>query len=262
MRKSISAQFLFLTGSIALVSWGICVAFSLSGFALSTDYWMYLPYMIGGWSPTIASYFVLKSNRKISGFREWLQNIFDVKRSIWAYVLMLLFVALYFIPRILISGITEMKSIYLLIVLTPLMLFGGGLEEAGWRYVLQPELDKKFGYTLSAVIVSAIWAVWHLPLFFIAGAGQSEMSFGLFAIGVIGLTFALGALRKITKSVFLCVLLHSLVNAGSGVFLIKDTLAGVAVMTALLASISVCAVALYERKTKKASAQIERDRNL
>lgn len=256
MKKSISVQFLFLTGVIALVSWGICVVFSLSGYALNTDYWLYLPYMIGGWSPTIASYFVLKRNQKISGFREWLRNVFDAKRSIRAYLLMLLFAALYFIPQILISEITEMKPVYLLIVLTPLMLFGGGLEEAGWRYILQPELDEKIGYALSAIIVSAIWAVWHLPLFFIAGAGQSEMSFGLFAIGVIGLTFVLGALKKITKSVFLCVLFHSLVNAGRGAFIFNDTLAGVVVMAALLVSISVCTVALYERNTKKQAYEL------
>ncbi len=251
MKKSILVQFLILTGVIALVSWGICVAFSLSGFSLNKDYWMYLPYMTGGWSPTIASYFVLKRNRKISGFREWLRNVFDAKQPIWAYLLMLLFAALYFIPPIMISGITEMKPIYLLIVLVPLMLFGGGLEEAGWRYILQPELDEKIGYSLSAIIVSAIWAVWHLPLFFIAGTGQQGTSFLLFAISIIGLTFALGALRKITKSVFLCVLLHSLVNAGRGVFIFKDTLVSAIIMTVLLIGVSVCAVVLYKQKTNK-----------
>jgi membrane protease YdiL (CAAX protease family) len=252
VRKNISAQFLFLTGSIMLVSWGACVAFSLAGFSLNKDYWMYLPYLVGGWSPTIASYFVLKNNRQIAGLKDWLKNVFDVKRSIWAYLTMLLFAVAYFIPQILISGMTKMQPAYMLIVLTPLMLFGGGLEEAGWRYILQPELDAKVGYILSSIVVSAIWAVWHLPLFFIAGTGQSDMNFGFFIIGIIGLTFALGALRKVTKSVFLCVLLHSLVNAGRGVFLLKDTLEGTAAEAALLVILSVCIVAFYKWKAKKA----------
>ncbi len=252
MKKSILVQFLVVTGVIALVSWGICVAFSLLGFSLNKDYWMYIPYMIGGLSPTIASYFVLKRNRKISGFREWLRNVFDAKQPVWAYLIMLLFAVLYFIPQIMILGLTEMKPVYLLIVLVPMMLFGGGLEEAGWRYILQPELDEKIGYSLSAIIVSVIWAVWHLPLFFIAGTGQQGTSFLLFSISVIGLTFALGALRKITKSVFLCVLLHSLINACRGVFIFKDTFVSVIVMSALLVGVSVFAVTLYEQKTKKA----------
>jgi len=254
VRKSISVQFLFLTTAIVVLSWGICVAFSLSGFSLHTDYWMYLPYIIGGWSPTIASYFVLKNNRQISGFKEWLKNVFDVKRSIWAYLLMILFAVAYFIPQILISGMIEMKPVYMLIALTPLMLFGGGLEEAGWRYILQPELDAKVGHVLSSMLVSVIWAAWHLPLFFIAGTGQSEMNFGVFAIGIVGLTFALGALRKITKSVFLCVFLHSLVNAGRGVFIFRDTLEGAVAVAVLLVAISIFAVVQYERKTKKASS--------
>ncbi len=248
MKKSISAQFLLLTGAIAFVSWGACVAFNLSGFSLNQDYWMYLPYMAGVWSPTIASYFVLKSNHQISGFKEWLKNVFDGKRPIWMYLFVILLASSYFIPQILIFGITEMKPAYMLIILVPLMLFCGGLEEAGWRYILQPELDTKVGYILSSIIVSAIWAVWHLPLFFIAGSSQSEMNFGVFAIGIVGLTFVLGALRKVTKSVFLCVLLHCLVNVGKGVFIFEDTLWGSVVETALLIIISVCVVAFYERK--------------
>lgn len=104
---------------------------------------------------------------------------------------------------------------------------------------LAAELDTKVGYIISFIIVSVIWAVWHLPLFFIAGTGQSAMNSELFSIGIVGLTFALGALRKITKSVFLCVLLHSLVNAGRGVFIFKDTLGGAAAMAALLVIMSV-----------------------
>lgn len=248
MKKSIWAQFLFLTFAITLVSWGVCVACSLAGFTLNKDYWMYLPYVVGGWSPTIASYIVLKRNRQVSGFKDWLKTVFDVRRPLWTYLLMLLFAAVYFVPQIALSGMADMNPIYMLLILTPLMLLGGGLEEAGWRYILQPELDAKIGYVSSAIVVSIIWAVWHLPLFFIAGTAQSTMNFGLFAIGITGLTFALGALRKITKSVFLCVFLHCLVNAGRGVFIIKDTLLGAAVTAGLLVTLSVCAAALHKWK--------------
>lgn len=39
----------------------------------------------------------------------------------------------------------------------PMMFVGGGLEEAGWRYILQPELEKKYSFTVSTIIVSIIW---------------------------------------------------------------------------------------------------------
>lgn len=50
---------------------------------------------------------------------------------------------------------------------------------------------------------SVAWMVWHLPLFFVAGAGQTTMDIGLYAIEIVGLSFSLGALRRINKSVFL-----------------------------------------------------------
>ncbi|MDR1220404.1 MAG: CPBP family intramembrane metalloprotease [Treponema sp.] len=52
------------------------------------------------------------------------------------------------------------------------------LEEAGWRYILQPELDKKYGFIISAIIVAPIWAIWRLPLFFIPGVDSTEQVLG------------------------------------------------------------------------------------
>ncbi len=255
MKKSISVQFLGWTFAIAIVGWGTCVVFSLLGFSLNKDYWMYLPYLTGGLSPTIASYIVLKRNGRVSGITEWLKNIFDVKKPAWMYVFTGVLLLGYFIPLIVIFGITEMQPVYMLFVLMPLMLFFGGLEEAGWRYILQPELDRRVGFLSACLIVSVIWAVWHLPLFFIAGTGQDAMDFWPFALGGVGLTFALGALRRITGSVFLCVVFHSMINAGRGVFVVKDTFWGAAVTAALLAAMSILAVALHKRKPQKAEVE-------
>ena len=37
-------------------------------------------------------------------------------------------------------------------------------EEAGWRGMLYPELEKKHGKTRAAIIVGIIWGVWHTPI--------------------------------------------------------------------------------------------------
>ncbi|MFT3984726.1 MAG: CPBP family intramembrane metalloprotease [Lachnospiraceae bacterium] len=151
------------------------------------------------------------------------------------------------VPQVIVNGTKNMNPLYLLIPLIPLMLFGGGLEEAGWRYILQPSLDKKYGYFLSCVIVAVIWSIWHLPLFFIKGTSQYSSDFWLFAISVLGLTFALGAIRKISGNVFLCVLFHCIHNAGSITFNLPDTLLGNSVAAVLLIIVSVTAVVFYEK---------------
>jgi len=124
------------------------------------------------------------------------------------------------------------------------------MEEAGWRYILQPELEKEFGFILSAIIVAVIWSVWHLPLFFIPGAGQYGNNFGLFVISVVGLSFAIGAIRKISNSVFLCVLYHCIVNAGLNTFNIKDNFTGNIITTLLLIAVSIIIVFIYKQKEK------------
>ena len=83
-------------------------------------------------------------------------------------------------------------------LMLPIMLVGRGLEEAGWRYIAFPELDKKFGFTLFALITGIIWAFWHLPLFYIPGVNQYGKNFIGFTVLAIGLSFMLGAIRKVT----------------------------------------------------------------
>jgi membrane protease YdiL (CAAX protease family) len=104
---------------------------------------------------------------------------------------------------------------------------------------------------LSSIIVAAIWSLWHLPLFFIPDVSQFGANFGLFSINVLGLTFALGAVRKISGNVFLCVLLHCMVNAGLETLNIAQaTLTGYILSSTLLIAISLIMVYVYKRNRK------------
>ena len=50
----------------------------------------------------------------------------------------------------------------------PLSLFMAFLpyfgEEYGWRYYLQPFLQKKFGKRIGVILLGVIWGLWHLPI--------------------------------------------------------------------------------------------------
>lgn len=159
-------------------------------------------------------------------------------------------VALFFASQILVSGLTEMQPIYMFLVFLPVMLVGGGLEEVGRRYILQPELSKKYGFILSAVITAVIWFAWHIPLFYIPGTSQYETNLWMFAVSVLGLTFSIGAIRKISGSVFLAVLAHSMTNAGYSVFIYPKTWLGTIVMVVVMIAVSTIAVCVYNPKNK------------
>jgi membrane protease YdiL (CAAX protease family) len=251
MNKKIVKEFLMITFLIMAVFWGSCLALQKFGITASDYLWMYLPFLFGGWSVTIASYIVLKKNDKVPGIRSWLRAVFDVKKPVRLYLFAIALSAVSFLPSVFVAGISEAQPFYMFFASLPLMLIGGGLEEPGWRYVLQPELEKKFGFAGASIIVGLIWAVWHLPLFFITSAGQYGDNFGLFAIGVLGLSFALGAVRRISGGVFLCVLLHTLHNSWVSTYTVDQTLPGQIVSTALLIVISIIAVIVHKDMRKR-----------
>ncbi|MDE6602192.1 MAG: CPBP family intramembrane metalloprotease [Lachnospiraceae bacterium] len=92
------------------------------------------------------------------------------------------------------------------------LLFGGGLEEAGWRGYLLPCFYRKWHILLSSTAVSLIWVFWHLPYFIFPGNLQSEQNF--FSYTLIGIVtgLILTAIYLLTNSVLLCMLFHSWQN--------------------------------------------------
>ncbi len=232
--SKVSKQFLIYTFMIMGICWGICMICSLNGLSLKRDYFLYIPYMLGGWSPTIASYIVLKKNGRVNNFKEWLKNVFDFKHGLKAYLLVVVLAVLYVLPQCIVSGYEKGEPIYIMFLAIPLMLLGGGLEEAGWRYILQPELEEKCHYLVATILVALIWWLWHFPLFHIHGVGQEDQNYIAFGFGVLGMSFALACVRKCTNSVGLCVLLHCMVNASGASFKINDTTVGNAVMAAVM----------------------------
>lgn len=79
------------------------------------------------------------------------------------------------------------------------MLIGGPLaEEPGWRGTAYPRLRASMTRLQAGLLLGVIWAVWHLPLFFITGTIQA--SFGLFSLS--GLLFILGVIPMGLLTVF------------------------------------------------------------
>lgn len=244
--SKLGMKFLAITFLIMLIGWGTCVVLGLYGLTISNCMPLYLPFLLGGFSPTLASYIVLKQDQGVV-LRSWLAQIFDFRHSFLAYLLPVSLILVYGIPQLLISGYDQGAPLALLILLIPLMIFGGGNEEAGWRHVLQPELEKRLPFAISTVIVALIWWPWHLPLFYIPGVGQYGTNYLLFGVSVLGLSFALAAIKRITGSTMLCVLFHCLVNALLSVFIVHEDALGYIVSASILILVSVVLVLLSAR---------------
>lgn len=93
------------------------------------------------------------------------------------------------------------------------MIIGGGVEEIGWRGLLQPQLEEKCPHIVAAITVGVIWAVWHLPLWFIDGTNQQSLNFGWFCINTIMLSFFIGSVTYVSNSIFMAIIAHASINA-------------------------------------------------
>lgn len=140
----------------------------------------------------------------------------------------------------------------------PNNLFVGGLEEAGWMYILQPEFQKRYGFVLSSIFVGAIWFIWQLPLFFIPVTGHNSglIDIGMFAVQLISFRFFYGAIYKITGKgyVFMSVLFHTMFNAASPVVgILPMTWIGSIFANAAIVFISIVSVIIYDKRRGKKS---------
>jgi uncharacterized protein len=108
--------------------------------------------------------------------------------------------------------------LYLLFVATAFSAPVQAGEEIGWRGYALPRLGEAIGFRAASVILGVIWAVWHLPLFLIAGTDSTGQPFVVFILAVTGISVAMTWLYLNTnRSLVPVMLMHAAVNNTTGV---------------------------------------------
>ena len=142
-------------------------------------------------------------------------------------LVILLFLLLYFLEAFLEIALTEGlgnisqllssdKLILLLLIILsfPLSFLPFLGEEYGWRFFLQPILQKKYGMRKGIILLGFIWGIWHLPLnLFYYSADGSQLTSILSQIGfciAVGIFFAYAYAK--TKSIWSVACIHYLNN--------------------------------------------------
>ena len=102
------------------------------------------------------------------------------------------------------------------------------IEEPGWRGYVLDRLQETRTALMSSLILGLVWALWHLPLFFIAdtyqaGLGVGTQAFWLFLIGIVVLSFAITWIYNNTaRSTLAIILFHGMVNFTGELFDITE----------------------------------------
>ena len=86
-------------------------------------------------------------------------------------------------------------------------------EEIGWRGFALPRLSARFGLARASLLLGGLWAVWHLPQFYIADADTYHQSFLVWSAQVVAMSVTFAWLYARTGgSVLLVMLLHAAIN--------------------------------------------------
>jgi len=170
-----------------------------------------------GLTPVYVSAILLYRQKRFTNIRSFFRLIIrtsNYRTTIWV-------TPVFALALFLINLINESYSgnpYYYFILYLPLMIFGGGLEEVGWRGYLQPLLEQRFSFFITNFVIGVLWGVWHSPLWLIQSANQSSMNFLSFFVYCISFSFILGLLYKVTQSTLACIILHAWGNTLQGMF--------------------------------------------
>ncbi len=144
-----------------------------------------------------------------------LHSFIDITEKAYFYPLIILVLFVDFCSNLLFGSI-NISGWYLPILIFLKAIAFGGIEEIGWRYTLQPMLDEKIGFLKTTISIFILWGIWHWLYFYVEGT-LSQIEFVEFYAGLLTNCFILGMIYKITKSLWLCVFTHAMINTLSQV---------------------------------------------
>lgn len=88
-------------------------------------------------------------------------------------------------------------------------------EEFGWRGYALPRLLSVMSARAASVVLGLVWAIWHLPAFYVSTLSQSKIFFPDFVAGVVGISILMTLIFVNTRGSLLWggIIPHFIVNA-------------------------------------------------
>lgn len=138
-------------------------------------------------------------------------------------------------------------------------------EEIGWRGFALPWLQARLNALQSSIILGVLWALWHLPLYWIPGDFHQQLPLSWFILQIMATTILITWIYNATQgSLFMVMLFHAASNTAFGVLPILPEVANNAtrqawILDALLVIAAVVVILLNGPKTLTRQKQQESD---
>ena len=221
---------------------------------------------IGALGPAAGAFFSLYTIDGKGAIKEYCKKFISLKFGWKAWISMFAilggaYFAAWIIPEFFGENrVSPFIPIYIFPIYLLLMIFiGGGQEEIGWRGYILPFLEKKYGLIIGSLILGIIWAIWHIPLWFIPGTTQAYMNFIAFTFMTIGYSYIFSWIREISNNkLFSGLFVHGIANGFAVIFptLVMDKNANQIrfwIYTVIILIIGIIIVSIRTYKSRKTS---------
>jgi membrane protease YdiL (CAAX protease family) len=227
--KEVGLYFALTLGLSYLVFWGPLALFQIPAISFVSSArgpgWAIALFIIGGFVPSLVALILTASRQGRAGLAKMGRRIIAVGLGWRWYLALVLAIALPTAGQLLIihalggsfpygQFLAQLGSLLPLIVLGPLS------EELGWRGYALDRLQSRWNAWISGTVLGVLWALWHLPLFYMPGTSQheSQLPFVGFLVGITALSILFTWLHNNTGgSLFTALLFHWLFTYSSQV---------------------------------------------
>lgn len=200
---------------------------------------------VGAFGPSVAAILLVGASRGFRGVLALLRRAVDVRfEKRWLVPVLLL-------PPAIVLGALAVavaqgetpeypwagQPVVLAVAFVFILLLGGPLqEEFGWRGVALDPLQSRFGALGGSLVLGIVWAVWHVPLFFIPSETiYYDNPFLGFLVSITLFSVLLAWVYNNTNGSLLpVILMHATWNWSNGMFPAIDSNAGGLTLMVLL----------------------------
>jgi membrane protease YdiL (CAAX protease family) len=209
-------------------------------------------YLLGLAGPLVGSVAVSTYTAGLDGVKGLLS-----KALIWRFPLTWYLIAILLIPAINLTNILvfydRVPDDFAWFAVIPVLIVGQiwvvVAEEFGWRGFALPRLQARYGSLGATLVLGSIWAIWHLPMFFVPGSPQySEnvpASLAVYTIVTVCLSILLTVIyNRSHGSVLSCMLFHAFLNIAAFTIRIPPD---INISIYMICGVAVLAIGLLDR---------------
>jgi len=215
-------KFFLLVFALAIPIWVIEPMVKVKGLPLDVP----ITDLIATFIPLIAACILVYKEEGQGGVKKLLKRVFDfsrIRQKTWYLPLIFLMPIIY----LLIYGVMQLFRLPLPVgveipfsdnaLIFVIIFIGATGEEVGWSGYAVDALQERWDALKTAIIVGLVWAILHYPSIIQQGNGLTWMAWA--TLGLVGMRILIVWLYNNTgKSIFACILFHSIANIGRILF--------------------------------------------